>query len=168
MKNIDIEEQLNISCYKRTINKRIEYLNNKKITNKSTNEEYKFQLNEEHIAKQELMWYTYNVIALNEQYSNDKHVAFFVTLTLQSQFHKFKKYKNRHCNNPKYNISNTVNLSYKILNKFFRDISKNFRRAKMRYLQERFLEKALNGVTSINEMVRIFASNKCNPLSFEI
>ena len=40
------------------------------------------------------------------------------------------------------------------------DISKNFRRAKMRYLQERFLEKVLDGTTSINEMVRIFSSAK--------
>ncbi len=127
MSSISIEQQLNISFYNKTIFNRAKYLHSRKIVNSNTKNEFKFVVNEEHIAKQELMWYTYNTIALNEEYSNDNHVAFFITLTLQSQFHKYKSYKNGHIHNPKYNISNTVNLSYKVLNKFFRDLTKNFR-----------------------------------------
>ena len=127
MKNVDVEKQLNICFYKDTIAKRIKYLNNKKIINTNSKDEIIFSINEENMAKQELMWYTYNLIALNEQYSNDDYVAFFVTITLQSQFHKYKSFKNNHINNPKYIESNSVNLSYKILNQFFRTVSKNFR-----------------------------------------
>ena len=102
MKNVDVEKQLNIFFYKDTIAKRIKYLNNKKIINKNSKDEINFSINEENMAKQELMWYTYNLIALNEQYSNNDYVAFFVTITLQSQFHKYKSFKNNHINNPKY------------------------------------------------------------------
>ena len=45
------------------------------------------------------------------------------------------------------------------------DISKELRRAKMRYLQERLLEKVLDGTTSINEMVRVLSTSKTR-LSF--
>ena len=127
MKLIEIEKQQNISIYNKTILTRIGYLNNKKIRNNFNNEEFKFTVNEEYLAKQELMWYTYNVIALNEQYSNNDYVALFITITLDTQFHKYKKSIYSHIINPKYNESNTVNLSYKILNTFFRDVSKNFR-----------------------------------------
>jgi hypothetical protein len=127
MKNVEVEKQLNICFYKDTMKKRIKYLNNKKIINTNSKDEINFSINEENMAKQELMWYTYNLIALNEQYSNDDYVAFFVTITLQSQFHKYKSFKNNHINNPKYIESNSVNLSYKILNQFFRTVSKNFR-----------------------------------------
>ena len=63
MKNVEVEKQLNISFYKKTMNKRIKYLNNKKVINTNSRDEINFSINEENMAKQELMWYTYNLIA---------------------------------------------------------------------------------------------------------
>ena len=40
------------------------------------------------------------------------------------------------------------------------EISTQFRRAKMLYLQEQALRKIVVGVTAINEMVRVFSASK--------
>ena len=40
------------------------------------------------------------------------------------------------------------------------DISKQFRAAKMLYLQEQALRSVVSGVTAVNEMVRVFSATK--------
>ena len=46
MKNIDIEKQQNMTYYNNSINKRIKYLNNRKVINTTTKEESSFTVND--------------------------------------------------------------------------------------------------------------------------
>ncbi len=47
------------------------------------------------------------------------------------------------------------------------EISSEFRRAKMLYLQEQGLRKVINGTTAINEMLRVLAPPKKQPVKTE-
>jgi hypothetical protein len=83
---------------------------------------------EEKKLREDYNWMVFNSISLNERYSyNDKFQAIFLTLTLCSSFHKYKKVNDSFILNKKFKNGNTINLGYKVLNEAFKDIYKNFR-----------------------------------------
>jgi hypothetical protein len=83
---------------------------------------------EEKKMREDYNWMVFNSISLNERYSyNEQYHAIFLTLTLSSQFHKYKKVGDTFVLNKKFAKGNTINLGYKVLNEAFKDIYKNFR-----------------------------------------
>ena len=125
-----IEKEFNINFYNNIMKKRVDFKNKKIIKNKAEKKIINFSSSAKHQAKKEYMFYNYNTIALNEQFANNNFVAFFITTTLKSSFHKYKrvgKINTYYINNSKFIESNIPNLGYKILNNNFRNICKNFR-----------------------------------------
>ena len=79
--------------------------------------------------RNDYIYYNFVSEAMNERYFNkDDYVAIFLTLTLDSKAHQYKQNKKKQLIlNPKYDEKITINRGYKILNKFFRDMYKNFK-----------------------------------------
>jgi len=79
--------------------------------------------------RNDYLFYNFVSEALNENYFyKSGYVAIFLTLTLDSKAHRYKKNKKgKLIYNSKYDDKFTINRGYKILNKFFRDLYKNFR-----------------------------------------
>lgn len=77
-------------------------------------------------SKDNYLWFVYNCMLQQEEISKSgEYVAIFLTLTLNSTFHKYSTHKGTI--NKNYKKENTINEGYKLLNKSFRDIYKNFK-----------------------------------------
>ena len=79
--------------------------------------------------KNDYLYYNFVSKALNEIYlKKDDYTAIFLTLTLDSKAHRYKKNKKgKLIYNSKYDDKFTINRGYQILNKFFRTLYKDFR-----------------------------------------
>ncbi|WP_419774464.1 replication endonuclease [Halarcobacter sp.] len=77
-------------------------------------------------SKDNYLWFVYNCMLQQEEIAKDgEYVAIFLTLTLNSSFHKYSTHNNKI--NKHYKKENTINKGYKLLNKSFRDVYKNFK-----------------------------------------
>ena len=129
--NIEIEKMTN--KYKDIFNKKMKarstYLAKLKIKNLEKNELINLNNNIEYMIKNDYLYLVFNSIGLQEKFeSNNDYSALFLTLTLDSPFHKYKENRNKELiRNSKYIEGNTINLGYKVLNSFFKSLYKDFK-----------------------------------------
>jgi hypothetical protein len=119
-----IEEDKNRKYFNKIIQRRKNYFKNKTILNNKTGEIINKNFDIDYMAKKEYVWLVYNLIMLT--ILNKNKIAFFVTNTLISSFHPIKLFNKNYISNKKYNINNTPNMAYRILNQFKRNIYNNF------------------------------------------
>ena len=119
--------------YKDIFNKKMKarstYLAKLKIKNLEKNELINLNNNIEYMIKNDYLYLVFNSIGLQEKFeSNNDYSALFLTLTLDSPFHKYKENRNKELiRNSKYIEGNTINLGYKVLNSFFKSLYKDFK-----------------------------------------
>ncbi len=129
--NKEIEKMTN--KYKDIFNKKMKarstYLAKLKIKNLEKNELINLNNNIEYMIKNDYLYLVFNSIGLQEKFeSNNDYSALFLTLTLDSPFHKYKENRNKELiRNSKYIEGNTINLGYKVLNSFFKSLYKDFK-----------------------------------------
>lgn len=123
------EEKEYIEFYEKKLNNRINFLSKLKIKNITTKEEFSFNKNIEYLIKNDYLFLVYNSIALQKKYEKkDEYIAIFLTNTLNSSFHKLKQNKDgKLIKNNNYQYGNTINLSYRLLIKFFKSLYKDFK-----------------------------------------
>lgn len=96
------------------------------VINKKSGETYSLNYCVKKEYKKYYNWIVQNSIDIqNQALKMGFDGCFFITLTLDTQYHK--KINNKHFN-PKYNPKNTINKGYKLLNKTLRDITKQINR----------------------------------------
>ncbi len=124
-----IEAKEYIDFYEKKLNNRINFLSKLKIKNINTKEEFSFNKNIEYLIKNDYLFLVYNSIVLQKKYeNNDEYIAIFLTNTLNSSFHRFKQDKNKKLvDNNNFKFGNTINLSYRLLMKFFKSLYKDFK-----------------------------------------
>ncbi|RXJ87479.1 hypothetical protein [Arcobacter sp. CECT 8985] len=76
-------------------------------------------------AKDNYLWFLNNCMQMQKIHDNDEYISIFLTLTLDSQYHRYIKKSKRL--NKKFKEENTIEKGYKLLNDSFREIYKNFR-----------------------------------------
>lgn len=105
------------------------YLSKLKIKNLEKNEFINLNNDVEYMIKNDYLYLVFNSIGLQEKFeSNNDYCALFLTLTLDSTFHKFKKDLNEKLiKNENYVKGNSINLGYKVLNTFFKSLYKDFK-----------------------------------------
>ena len=97
-----------------------------KILNKVTNEQISLKHDYMQVSKDNYLWFVYNQKLLEEKMILDGgYVALFLTLTLDSCYHRYSK-TNKQLN-PLYQYENTIKKGYELLNQSFREIYKNFK-----------------------------------------
>ena len=118
-----------IKHYDYVIEKRKQFKMNKKVKNILSNEEFSFGTNPLNKIKQDYNWLVFNAIALEKKHvKNINNIAIFLTLTLDTQFHRYKLNKNEELiYNIKYNKDNSIHQSYQVLNNFFKSLYQNFK-----------------------------------------
>lgn len=144
--NLIIKEFLDlISHSKKCETKQIDFFSNKKILNKRTGEtiDLVYDLQKEYeLRYNELIFKSiYFQKEMQEKYQ-DKFTSLFLTLTANSQFHKYKLDKwNNLIFNPKYKNDYTPNDTYKFLDNVKRNFMKEFAKSIMvekRYFVDMF------------------------------
>ena len=96
------------------------------IINAKTHNIIQLQHNPLQDAKDNYLWFVYNQKLLEEKMAKDgNYTTLFITLTLPSEYHKYSSHTQQYNHN--YKKENTINQGYKLLNKSFRSVYKNFR-----------------------------------------
>lgn len=97
-----------------------------KIFNLKTEKSFSLSHDFLQISRDNYLWFTYNQKLLEEKMMREGgYVALFLTLTLNSTYHKYSKVTKKY--NPLYNKENTIKKGYELLNSSFKEIYKNFR-----------------------------------------
>ncbi|MCT7486284.1 replication endonuclease [Aliarcobacter cryaerophilus] len=111
-----------------------------KILNKVTNKEITLKHDYMQISRDNYLWFVYNQKLLEEKMILDGgYVALFLTLTLDSCYHRYSKTTKQL--NPLYQYENTIKKGYELLNQSFREIYKNFK--VKRKLEKIYYSKAI-------------------------
>lgn len=124
--------------------KQKDFLNKMTILNKKTGELTKMDYDFAYHQKNTALWYNFVSTHINNK--NSHKTAIFITLTLKSSFHPFKKVfvksdkghfhigkkdryvgNGRYYYNKNYDKNNTVNVGYRLLNDSYRKIIKDFK-----------------------------------------
>ena len=96
------------------------------IINAKTHNIIQLQHNPLQDTKDNYLWFVYNQKLLEEKMTKDgNYTTLFITLTLPSEYHKYSSHTQQYNHN--YKKENTINQGYKLLNKSFRSVYKNFR-----------------------------------------
>lgn len=127
--NYQNQKQAYINRSKSSEYNRKRFLNKHSVLNEATGELYNLTYNLQEDYKKQYIDLTQNSIFIqNYALANNLDKCLFITITANTQYHNYKKVNNNYIKNPLYKEENTINKTYKLLNKTHRNIYKQVKR----------------------------------------
>lgn len=90
------------------------------------NETYEHKFDFKQIQRHNYLWVMFNVNKLNNEEIEKGNIPFFHTSTLSSKYHRMKIKNNKLIKNNKYDSSLSIKDGYDVLNRYHRELYKNF------------------------------------------